>query len=83
MRLLESEQYRGKQICVYVIYPDGPSKAPIPSLGVRVDGKVMENEAFLQNIHELQGALNWGRNAVDRLLGRDQSHQPMFLPSPI
>ena len=83
MRLLESEEYRGKQICVYVIYPEGPSQAAAPSLGVRVDGAVLEETAFFQDIHHLPDALAWGRRAVDRVLGMDHSHDPTLLPSPV
>lgn len=83
MRLLESQVYRGKQIRVYVIYPDGPSKMALPSLGVRIDGKVFENRAFLKDAKQLGEALQWGRSAVDCLLGGDRAASAGLLPAPV
>lgn len=68
MRLLESEVYRGRQIHVYVVYPGDLCRAPTPALGVRVDGAVLEGQAFLKNVTRLAEALDWCRRAVDRRL---------------
>lgn len=68
MRLLESEVYRGRQIRVYIVHPGGFTYSPVPALGVRVDGQVIDDKPVLPDVFRLSEALDWGHSAVDRLL---------------
>lgn len=83
MRLLESEVYRGKQIRIYVVYPGEWSLAQVPSLGVRIDGSVIEDETLLKGFSQIGEALAWGRAAVDRRLGRSRGAHLILTPSPV
>ena len=82
MRLLQSEVYRGKQIRIYIVHPGGFTPSAVPRLGVRIDGKVIDNQVTLPGVSRLSEALEWGHTAVDRLLTGGTGH-PALLPSPV
>ena len=82
MRLLEAEVYRGKQIRIYIVHSFGVTYAATPTLGVRIDGKVIDNQVTLPGIFRLGDALEWGHSAVDRLL-TGRTGKPARMPTPV
>ena len=82
MRLLESEVYRGKQIRIYIVHAFGFTHAAEPTLGVRIDGKVIDNQVTLPDVSRLSDALEWGHTVVDRLL-TGGTGTPAMMPSPV
>lgn len=82
MRLLESEVYRGKQIRIYIVHPGGFTHAAVPTLGVRIDGKIIDNHVTLPDTSRLSDAMEWGHTVVDRLL-TGGTGQPALMPSPV
>ncbi|WP_135228463.1 hypothetical protein [Deinococcus fonticola] len=80
MRLLESEVYRGKQIRVYIVHPGGFTPSPVPALGVRIDGEIIDAQVTLPGTFRLSEAMEWGHVTVDRLLSGGTG-RPSLLPS--